>query len=188
MKENIIADHILDLPICGVNLKAKTLREELGSEPTLLVFVRHFGCIFCREMIADIGRAAEKIPNYPSALFFYQGTAEEGREFFPRLWSKARAIADLPKTFYDAFGLERGTIGQMFGAEVWACGLRAAAKGHFIGLPVGDPWTMPGLFYVQGNQILWQHDFKHAGDHPDFEALPAQLANVQRAACATLAP
>ncbi|PIO48254.1 MAG: hypothetical protein CMR00_05730 [[Chlorobium] sp. 445] len=186
MKVSTIPDHILDLPISGINLRANTLREELGNDPTLLVFVRHFGCIFCREMIADIAHAAETVPNYPSTLFFYQGTLEDGHEFFPRLWRKARAIADLPKTFYNAFGLERGSLLQMFGPEVWACGVRAAAKGHFIGLPVGDPWTMPGLFYVQANQILWQHDFKHAGDHPDFEHLPAQLATVQRTTSAML--
>ena len=57
---------------------------------------------------------------------------------------------------------------EMFGPEVWACGVRAARKGHFIGAPVGDPWIMPGLFLVQEEHILWQHDYRHAGDHPDF--------------------
>jgi hypothetical protein len=27
---------------------------------------------------------------------------------------------------------------------------------------------MPGLFLVRGERVLWQHDFKHAGDHPDW--------------------
>ena len=171
-----IPDTVLDLPIEGVNLRGATLRQELGNEPTLLVFVRHFGCIFCREMIADIGNAAQKNPAHPSVLFFFQGTAAQGKEFFPRFWKDARAVADLPKNFYNAFGLERGSLSQMFGPEVWACGIRAVAKGHFIGAPVGDPWMMPGLFYVQGNRVHWSHHFRHAGDHPDFETLPEKLA------------
>ena len=64
---------------------------------------------------------------------------------------------------------------QLLGPSVMACSLRAAAKGHFVGAPVGDVRQMPGLFYVKGDRVLWQHDFAHAGDHPDFESLPAQL-------------
>lgn len=173
-----ISDATLDMPIEGVNLRGKTLREELGTQPTLLVFVRHFGCIFCREMIADIGTAVQRNPAYPPVLFFYQGTAEQGKEFFPKYWDKARAVADLPKHFYTAFGIENGSIGQLFGPEVWACGMRAAAKGHFVGTPVGDPMTMPGVLLVHRNQILWRHHFRHVGDHPDFDALPSQLQSV----------
>lgn len=72
-------------------------------------------------------------------------------------------------------GLGRGTIGQLFGPSVVACSLRAAAKGHGIGRPVGDPLQMPGLFYVSGGTVLWRHDFAHAGDHPDFDRLPEIL-------------
>ena len=72
---------------------------------------------------------------------------------------------------YQRFGLARGSAAQMFGARVWACGVRAALKGHFIGKPVGDPWLMPGVFVVHGEQVLWQHDFVHAGDHPNIPKL-----------------
>jgi hypothetical protein len=58
---------------------------------------------------------------------------------------------------------------------VVACGLRAAAKGHVLGRIVGDPMQMPGMFWVRGGEILWRHDFRHAGDHPDLAALPALL-------------
>ncbi len=34
---------ILDLPVEGVNLKPGTLRDQIGDQPTLLVFLRHLG-------------------------------------------------------------------------------------------------------------------------------------------------
>lgn len=173
-----IPDALLAHPIEGVNLSGKTLGEELGDSPKLLVFVRHFGCIFCRELIADFRAIAESQPEFPPILFFYQGTVNDGRDFFASLWREAKAIADLPKVFYNGFGLERGGMKEMFGAEVWACGVRAALKGHFIGAPVGDPWVMPGIFLVQKNQILWQHHFKHAGDHPTREELNRELTKA----------
>jgi hypothetical protein len=64
----------------------------------------------------------------------------------------------------------------MFAPDVWACGMRATLKGGMVGRPAGDPWQMPGLFLVQGPGILWQHNFRHAGDHPDFATVASQLA------------
>ena len=38
-----IPEHILTQPIEGLNLTASTLGEQIGTTPTLLVFLRHFG-------------------------------------------------------------------------------------------------------------------------------------------------
>jgi hypothetical protein len=48
---------------------------------------------------------------------------------------------------------------------------------------VGDPWVMPGLFLLDpAGDVVWRHDFEHAGDHPDWNEMttvatrPAQAA------------
>ncbi|MDJ0756089.1 MAG: hypothetical protein QNJ45_21350 [Ardenticatenaceae bacterium] len=38
-----IPETIINQPISGLNLTGHTLGEQLGSDPTLLVFLRHFG-------------------------------------------------------------------------------------------------------------------------------------------------
>jgi hypothetical protein len=38
-----LPDDLLDRAIAGCGLRGATLREELGKEPNLLVFLRHFG-------------------------------------------------------------------------------------------------------------------------------------------------
>ncbi len=38
-----IPSEILDSPVEGVNLRPGTLRDQVGSEASLLVFLRHFG-------------------------------------------------------------------------------------------------------------------------------------------------
>ena len=111
-------------------------------------------------------------------LFFYQGSVDDGVEFLAKYWPEARAVSDLPLIFYKAFGLQRGGLLQVMGPGAAVCSLRAAAKGHIAGIPIGDPWQMPGLFLVQKERVLWQHDFAHIGDHPDFSKLPEQLALV----------
>lgn len=162
---------LLQTPVTGVNLTGETLADQLTSR-TLLVFLRHFGCIFCRETVADIQRAADADPNYPDVLFFYQGTPERGAEFMRALWPEARAVADSPKRFYEGFNVPSGGMNEMFGAEVWACGVRAAAKGHFVGMKEGDPWTLPTLILLQGGAEVWRYEGRHAGDHPDFSSIP----------------
>jgi hypothetical protein len=100
----------------------------------------------------------------------------EGGIFFGRYWPEARAVADASKRFYNAFGVGQGGAKEIFGPGSLVAGARAALKGNVPGKAVGDPWTMPGLFMVERDAILWQHTFRHAGDHPDFGQIPQQVA------------
>ena len=111
---------------------------------------------------------ANTVPSYPPILFFHYGTAAQGAAFFRRSWPEARAVSDATKRFFTAFSLKRGSVSQLFGPEVIMRGLQATLKGHGIGRPVGDTLLMPGMFLVQKDQLLWQHQYRHVGDHPDY--------------------
>lgn len=105
---------------------------------------------------------------------------EDGRHFFDHSWPEARAVADPDCVFYEAFGIQRGGMKELFSPGVLVCGLRAGRKGHRMGAPAGDTRMMPGLFLAAGDQILWRHEYKHAGDHPDFAALARLPAAAKR--------
>ena len=170
-----IPEELLDRFVKGVNLVPGSLGDQLGDEPTLLVFLRFFGCTFCRETISDLRAASEDVPDYPRVLFFFQGTSREGRAFLRHYWPEARAVSDPELEFYDAFGVTRGSFLQMLGPRVLLASRRASAKGHQNGERSGDIWRLPGLFVVAGDRILWRHEFRHAADHPDFAAIPTRL-------------
>jgi hypothetical protein len=167
-----IPAEVLDRYVTGANLMPGSLRDQIGGRATLLVFLRHFGCAFCRETVADL-RAAAADPAYPPVLFFFQGSPTEGRAFLRRYWPEARAVADPDLAFYEAFGVDRGSLLQMFGPGVLAAGFRARRKGHGNGERSGDIYRMPGAFLVRGDEVLWRHEYKHAGDRPDFGAIAA---------------
>ena len=78
---DLIPDSLLDRAIGGLNLVPGNLRDQLGDRSKLLVFLRHFGCIFCRETLADIREVVESDDPFPEPLFFFQGTPTEGRVF-----------------------------------------------------------------------------------------------------------
>ena len=114
-------------------------------------------------------------PSFPRTVFVGLGDEAENKAFFGRLWPEARVVSDPKKVLYAAFGLERGSVWQLLGPSVWSAGLRAAMKGNFVGLPVGDPFQMPGLFLLQGERVTWGHEFGHAGDAPDFRRLASEF-------------
>lgn len=171
-----------DWPAEGLNLPSPTVGGALqhagDRRPVLVSFLRHFGCIFCREMIKDLRKAASTLEGFPAVVFVAQGTVGQARRAFARWWPSARVILDNDLRLYHHFGLDRGTVGQMFGPQVVACGIRAALKGNLVGRPVGDPWVMPGLFLVRGDSVVWRHTFDHAGDHPSMADI-LQAAEAQ---------
>ena len=161
--------------VSGVNVTGDTLAAELGQQDSLLIFLRHFGCIFCRELVRDIRSRFYSPAGFIPTVFFFQAEAEEGVKFFNTYWPEARGIADPERQFYRGFGLEQARIDQIAGPEPMVCGLRAAAKGNWIGKPVGDVRQMPGMFLVNGSVVTWQHRYRHAGDHPDLSQIPRYM-------------
>ncbi len=158
---------VLDAPVRGVNLMPGTLRDQLGDVRTLLVFLRYFGCGFCREAVADL-RALSGEAGFPPVLFFFQGSPMEGRAFLRRQWPTVRAVSDPELRFYEAFGVRRGKLRELFGPGVWSARRRAMEKGHQNGERSGDLWRMPGAFLVERDAVVWAHEYKHVGDMPDF--------------------
>ena len=80
------------------------------------------------------------------------------------------------------FGLKRGGWSQVAGWKVWIPAIRAIGQGYTIGRPVGDAWQMPGAVLVHGERIVWRHDYRHSGDHPDFRSVPRQDAAARKEA------
>lgn len=166
-----IPDSLLDRAVGGLNLVPGTLRDQLGIETTLIVFLRHFGCVFCRETLSDMRAVAESDARFPRPLFFFQGSPTEGRALLRRYWPDLRAAADPSLEFYAGFGIRRGGLVKMFGPPVWSANSRARQKGHRNGERSGDIWRMPGVFLARKNEILWSHEHRHAGDRPDYELI-----------------
>jgi len=166
--EKQIESETLKSPVSGVNLAPGSLSNQLSAEPTLLVFLRFFGCIFCRETVADLRQLSEGPEDFPDVLFVSEAGTTEARAFVRRYWPSARVIADPKAELYAAFGVGTSII-KSFSPGVFSARRRAAAKGNEQGSIDGNAFRMPGAFLVRGGEILWSHKFKHSADQPDFE-------------------
>ncbi|MGA2813708.1 MAG: SelL-related redox protein [Candidatus Acidiferrum sp.] len=151
----------------------QTLGELTAGHAVLLVFLRHFGCTFCREAVEEISRKRATIESGGTLLaFVHLGTEEKANAFFtPYGLEDAPRFADPEGRLYEAFGLVRAELRQYLNQESILRMLLAWLNGHFVGLPAGDIQRMPGAFLVEGREIRKAFRHKLVSDRPDYLAL-----------------
>lgn len=143
-----------------------------AEKPLVLVFLRHFGCTFCREHVAEL-----RVLSQHNVVFVGMGTVEQTREFKERMRSPHLFIADPERKLYQAFGLGKGSGKQMFNPRVFARGFGATLRGHWVGLPIGDPWQMPGVFLIDTRgEVVWEYRSVDASDNPSPETIARALS------------
>jgi len=142
----------------------RTLAEITADRPTLLLFLRHAGCIFCSEAAADLADELEKQDNPPPLVVVHLSDDAKMQELLERAGlGSALRVADPGCELYRAFELKRGSFAQLFGLRVFLAGVRARMAGHRVGMLQGDGFRLPGLFLVQGESILAADRAAHAG-------------------------
>jgi peroxiredoxin len=149
----------------------KSIFELSGSSPVLLVFLRHAGCSFCREALADLGRARAEIEGGGVRIVLaHMGDAAALEALLPRFGlSGVDRICDPGRDLYAAFGIRRGTTGQLFGPKVlWRGLFRGVLARYGIGSARADSSQMPAIFLVDQSEIVRRFRHRSAADRPDY--------------------
>lgn len=151
----------------------QTLASLIEDRPVLLVFLRHFGCTFCREAVAEISEQRRAIEAQGAPLaFVHLGTEEKAAWFFkPYALLDVPRFSDPPGRLYQEFGLVRAQLRQYLNADSISRMFAAWLKGHFVGYPAGDVLRMPGAFLVHRGEIRKAFRHKLVSDRPDYLAL-----------------
>ncbi|MCS7041686.1 MAG: AhpC/TSA family protein [Bryobacteraceae bacterium] len=151
-----------------------TLDELSRISPVLLVFLRHMGCTFCREALADLAARRREIEQEGARLVLVHMSDESyAARFFARYGLEdVQRISDPERTLYRAFGLPRGRFGDVLGPKVWWRGFQAGVLGgHGVGRLMGDGFQMPGVFLLFHGEIIRSYRHQSAADRPDYLAL-----------------
>lgn len=151
-----------------------TIDELSRLSPVLLVFLRHAGCPFCREALADLAARRGDIERQGARLVLvHMGSKEQGTRFFARYGlGELPRISDPDRALYRAFGLPRGSFADVIGPKVWWRGFQAGILGrHGAGRMVGDGFQMPGVFLLFHGEIVRSYRHQSSGDRPDYLSL-----------------
>ena len=154
--------------------------EASKRQPQFLVFLRHFGCSFCREALADLATVNERLQETGARLVLVHMSPEnEARRLFDKHGLKdVTGISDPDRLLYRAFALRRGSPTQLLGWSIWKRGWDAGVKqGHGLGWLRGDGAQMPGAFVVSQGQVVAQFIHETAADRPDYVVLAAEGAD-----------
>ena len=144
--------------------------------PVMLVFLRHFGCTFCKEAVSDLSC---KHDAYKAAgiklILVHMSPSEDGEAFFKNYgFTDVEHVSDPACRFYAGFGLVKGNFSQLFGLRVMMRGFEnTMVKGHSLGRFIGDGFQMPGVFLIQNGNIREKFVHKYASDRPNYDQIMA---------------
>ena len=157
----------------AVSDDGSTLLELSERKRQLVVFLRHGGCTFCKEALADLRTHRDAIEAAGvDIVLVHMGMPEDGETLVERAGLQGVAVISDPlRQLYQSFQLEQGSFGALFGPKVMLRGLSATWRGHILGPLEGDGLQMPGAFVVWRGAVL--RSFRHAtaADRPDYVAL-----------------
>lgn len=159
-----------------VTNEGETLLSLTYKSPVMLVFLRHFGCVFCKEALYDISQKRKSIEaGGIKIVFVHMADDETATEYFIQFnLNGATYVCDPMQRYYRAFGLQRGSFNQLYGLQTWIRGYKVKHDHGFeleLAKRLGDSTQMPGVFVLQDGLIKDKFVHRLASERPDYEQL-----------------
>ncbi|MDX1945082.1 MAG: redoxin domain-containing protein [Pirellulaceae bacterium] len=157
----------------------RTLADLSAGRSVLVVFIRHAGCTFCREALADLAAARPKLEAARVRIaIVHMSSVAAGAALFNRYGlGDLDQFSDPGCRLFRAFELSRGTLGQVLGPAAIVRGLPALLR-HGIGKVEGDGFQLGGAFVIKDSQILAAVRHRTSADRADFAKLAGVLTTV----------
>ena len=135
----------------------------------------------CREHVVDVREGYQRFLDAGGDIAVVtMGSPEQTAAFRHRNRLPFICLADPEREAYEAFGVPRGTTGQVVGPAVWGGGLKALLRAG-VGKPVGDVMQLHGSFVIDTDGIVrYAHLPKHSADRPTNDELITALEPFSR--------
>ena len=132
-----------------------------ATKPVALVFLRHFGCIFCQEHVASLSAHPDL-----NVVFVGLGDVAAASAFKAKMKTSATIICDPERKLYAELGVGRGSIGQLLNLSTIKHGIKAFREGFRNGRPAEDPAILGGTFVIStSGEVTFSQPAQFAGDN-----------------------
>lgn len=173
-------------------LEDTTLRDSEGNEhrlgdvwadqPTIVVFLRHFGCHLCREHACILrDRYAEAQERGAEIVAIGTGSVRYAEAFKRDEQVPFLVLVDDDADAANAAAVKSVTPFGLFSPRSWPGAMKARKNGHKVH-KAGRRVTQLGATFVlgPGSEVRFEHVDQHTADHADLEqvfaALPERVA------------
>lgn len=151
--------------------------------PTLISFLRHFGCIHCRARMAEVEEHRAELEAAGLQLVALAlGEPKHAERYCGKLAPNMECFADDKNDGYYAWGLRQGTAGEFLtqGLNVLKASAKAFAAGHMQGATTGDARMLPGTFIVDRVGVIqFAYYSEYAGDDPAIDVLVTEANRLK---------
>jgi peroxiredoxin len=151
------------------------LKSLYEKERMVLVFLRHLGCVFCKEHVAQLRPLTDL-----NIVFVTLGGVEQTELFRKKMKSPHKFICDPDKKLHALFNLNRGGMAEFVNLHTIGRTIGAMLKGYVNGLPQGDAAQLPGVFIVETDgTVVWEQRGRDIADTPSAKEIRQRLRPAQ---------
>jgi hypothetical protein len=156
----------------------RSLLEVVDQSPVLLIFLRHFGCAFCRQALDQVSHIRDQIAaKGVSPVFVHLGSPERAKPYFDYYQlSDVERVSNPDASLYQhpVFHLSRSNPYLLLvSPAVWKDWLKGALKKYGIGMIQEDAHQMPGVFFLRDRRVVRGFRYETIADEPDYLKLIA---------------
>jgi len=171
----LAATHVLD-----VDGRPSRLEDQWRDRPAVVVWLRHFGCIYCREQTAELRDAKNDIGSLGARLVFVgNGGPQQAKAFRDQFAPGCTVLTDPELASYRAIGARSGLY-KTLGPHTWGAALRAFRRGARQTSVQGHPFQQGGVLVVAPREgVLYSYLSASAGDHPAVDDILTALRTRQ---------
>jgi hypothetical protein len=151
----------------------RSLLDLTQESPVLLIFLRHFGCSFCRETLDRVSQIRSTLKSRGvRPVFVHLGTPERAKPYFEYYQlGDVERISNPDATLYrhPAFDLGRtNPLSHFFRPAVVKAWVMGGVRSYGIGSIREDGEQMPGVFFLRDGRIANFFRYRTIADRPDY--------------------
>ncbi len=156
----------------------QNLFDQSFQTPLLIVCVRHLGCTFCREALADLASHRNELDHHGlTPVVVSMASQEQAAPMLARYGlSDVAHVSDPDRRLYRTLELRFGTLSQLFG---WNAFWRALGEGAVFrfgfGPMVGNGLQLSGAFIVKNGRIERAIRHQSSAERTDLSKLSCDL-------------
>ena len=156
----------------------RSLLDLVDESPVLLIFLRHFGCSFCRQTLDDVSKIRGQIEGKGiRPVFVHLGSPERAKPYFDYYnLSDIERVSDPDATLYatQVFRLPRkSAFSHFLVPAVLKAWLLGGIRRYGVGMIKEDADQMPGIFFLKNRAIARAYRYRTIADQPDYLKLIA---------------
>ena len=182
----------------GMSIESALKSVDIGSDqslyelsfrsPLLLVFVRHLGCTFCREALAELAQKQSALQQAGlTPVVISMGSKQQGMAMLDRYGiGDLIHVSDPDRNLFRAVQLPFGTFGQLMGFRtLWRAVVGGPVLRYGFGPLVGHGLQLSGAAVIHHGRLVHAVRHQTSDERTDYDGLLCSVKSITNSVAAS---